>query len=116
MINMGGLKSARYRPDRRCCRCCPDSNILIIGDGHGITGVSCSTRYVRTEGEKEGAMNRGAVGSRNRETGTDAPCPSMTTKKVAQKAIVVISICFFSGTLRTASGQLPTPSVTAIES
>ena len=61
-------------------------------------------------------MNRGAVDSRNRKTGTDAPCPAMTTKKVAQKAVVVISICFFSGTLCTAIGQQPTPSVTAIES
>ena len=40
----------------------------------------------------------------------------MTTKKVVQKAVVVISICFFSGTLCTAVGQQPTPSVTAIES
>ena len=61
-------------------------------------------------------MNGRAVDSRNRETGTDAPCPAMTTRKVAQKAVVVISICFFSGTLCTAIGQEPTPSVTAIES
>ena len=61
-------------------------------------------------------MNRGAVDSRNRETGTDAPSPATTTKKLAKKAVVVISICFFSGTLRTAIGQQPTPSVTAIES
>ena len=72
--------------------------------------------YVRPEGEKEGAMNRGAVDSRNRETRTNAPCPAMTARKVAQKAVVVISICFFSGTLCTAIGQQPTPSVTAIES
>ena len=72
--------------------------------------------YVRPEGEKRRAMNRGTVDSRNRETETDAPCPAMTTKKMAQKAVVVISICFFSGTLCTAIGQQPTPSVTAIES
>ena len=61
-------------------------------------------------------MNRGAVDSRNREMGTDAPCPAMTTKKVAQKAVIMISICFFAGTLCPAIGQQPTPSVTAIES
>src|SRR5271166_1883391 len=61
-------------------------------------------------------MNRGAVGSRNRETGADAPCPAITAKKMAQKAVVVISICFFSGALSTAIGQQPSPSVTAIES
>ena len=61
-------------------------------------------------------MNGRAVDSRNRETGTGASCPAMTTKKVAQKAVVVISIYFFSGTLCTAIGQEPTPSVTAIES
>lgn len=61
-------------------------------------------------------MNRGAVDSRNRETRTNAPCPAMTTRKVAQKAVVMLSICFFSGTLCTAIGQQPTPFVTAIES
>lgn len=61
-------------------------------------------------------MNRGAVDSRNREMGTDAPCPAMTTKRVAQKAVIMISICFFAGTLCPAIGQQPTPSVTAIES
>lgn len=61
-------------------------------------------------------MSRGAVDSRNRETATDAPSPAMTTKRVAQKAVVVISICFFSGTLCTAIGEQPTASVTAIES
>lgn len=71
--------------------------------------------FVR-KARKEGAMNRGAVGSRHRETGTDAHCPAMTARKVARKAVVVLSICFFSGTLSTAIGQQPTPSVTAIES
>ena len=33
-----------------------------------------------------------------------------------QKAVLVISICFFWGTLCTAIGQQPTPSFTAIES
>jgi tetratricopeptide (TPR) repeat protein len=61
-------------------------------------------------------MNRGAVGSRNRETGTDAPCRAMTTRKLTQKAVAVLSIWFSSGTLSTAIGQQPTPSVTAIES
>ena len=61
-------------------------------------------------------MNRGAVDSRNRETGTDAPCPATTTRKAVQQAVVVLSICFFSGALYTAIGQQPTPSVTAIES
>ena len=61
-------------------------------------------------------MNRGAVDSRNCESGTDAPCPAMTTKKAAQQAVVVLSICFFSGALCTAIGQQPAPSVTAIES
>jgi cytochrome c-type biogenesis protein CcmH/NrfG len=61
-------------------------------------------------------MNRGAVGSRNRETGTEAHCPAVTARKVAQNAVVVLSICFFSGTLSTAIGQQPTPSVTTIES
>ena len=62
-------------------------------------------------------MSRGAVDSRSRETGTDAPFPAITTKKMTQQAaVVVISICLFSGTLRTAIGQQPTPSITAIES
>ena len=50
-------------------------------------------------------MNRGAVDSRNCETGTDAPCPAMTTKKAAQQAVVVLSICFFSGALCTAESD-----------
>src|SRR5579864_6044442 len=59
-------------------------------------------------------MNGRAVDSRNR---ADAPCPAMmTTKRVAQKAVVVISICFFSGTLCTAIAEQPTPSISAIES
>jgi len=61
-------------------------------------------------------VNRGAVYSRNRETGTDATYPAMNTRKVAQKAVVVLSICFFSGSLCTTIGQQPTPSVTPIES
>ena len=61
-------------------------------------------------------MKRGALGSRNRETGTEAHCPAMTARKVAQKAVVLLSICFFSGTLSTAIGQQPTASVAAIES
>ena len=61
-------------------------------------------------------MNRGAVDSGNRETGADARCPAMTTRKAAQQAVVVLSICFFSGVLCTAIGQQPTQSVTAIES
>jgi tetratricopeptide (TPR) repeat protein len=84
----------------------------VIGIGRNLSNAVMFVRKAR----KEGAMNRGAVGSRNRETGTDAPCHAMTTRKVAQKAVVVISIWFFSGTLSTAIGQQPTPSVTAIES
>jgi len=61
-------------------------------------------------------MNGHAVDSGIRETGTYTPCPAMATNKVAQKAVIVISICFLSGTLCTAIGQQPTPSVTAIES
>lgn len=61
-------------------------------------------------------MNGGAVDSRNRETGTDAICPVMTTQKVAQRAVLVISICFFSGTFCSAIGQQSTPSLAAIES
>ena len=61
-------------------------------------------------------MNGHAVDSGTRETGTHTPCPAMATNKVAQKVVVVISICFLSGTLCTAIGQQPTPSVTALES
>jgi tetratricopeptide (TPR) repeat protein len=61
-------------------------------------------------------MNGRAGDSRNRETGTDAPSPGTTSKKVAKKAVLVISMFFFSGTLCTVIGQQPTPSVTPIES
>lgn len=40
----------------------------------------------------------------------------MTIKQMAQKAVVAISICFFSGTLCAAIAQQPTPTVAAIES
>ena len=55
MINIGRVEDREVTASGRYCRCCPDPNILIIGDGHGIANVTCPTlfcfvRKARTEG------------------------------------------------------------------